>query len=156
MWWTLTTAAYHLEHDPERDRAAPNIVVGEQTFSSTSGGNSASGLNFPGAVYSDGTKLYVADTGISRVVIWNTIPTVNGASANVVVGQPNMTSFASGLSASSFGTGVNAIYTSATNELYVADASNNRVLVWNTIPSANGAAASSGYGAAEHDVRHRQ
>ena len=44
------------------------------------------------AVYSDGTHLFVADYDNNRVLIWNNIPTSNGQAANMVLGQPNMTS----------------------------------------------------------------
>ena len=44
------------------------------------------------SVTSDGQRLYVTDLGHNRVLIWNSIPTQNGQAADVVVGQPNMTS----------------------------------------------------------------
>ena len=40
-----------------------------------------------------GGKLYVADTQDNRILIYNKIPTTNNAAADVVVGQPNFTSF---------------------------------------------------------------
>jgi hypothetical protein len=50
-------------------------------------------------VYTDGNKLFVADILNQRVLIFNSIPTSNGASADVVVGQPNFTSNSSGTTA---------------------------------------------------------
>ena len=46
----------------------------------------------PVSVTTDATHMYVADLGQSRVLIFNTIPTTNGASADVVVGQPDFVS----------------------------------------------------------------
>ncbi len=46
----------------------------------------------PVSVTSDGQRLYVADLGHNRVLIWNSIPTANQQPADVVVGQPDMTS----------------------------------------------------------------
>ena len=40
----------------------------------------------------DGTKLFIADTRNNRVLIYNSIPTENNASADVVIGQPDMVS----------------------------------------------------------------
>ena len=47
----------------------------------------AATLSSPTGVLSDGTRLYVADGGNDRVLVWNTIPTVNAVPADVVLGQ---------------------------------------------------------------------
>ena len=55
-------------------------------------GVTASNLSYPTSVFSDGTKMYVADSSNNRVLIWNAIPVANTqAAANLVLGQPNMT-----------------------------------------------------------------
>jgi hypothetical protein len=41
----------------------------------------ANTLNFPRFALSDGTRLFVADGGNDRILIFNTIPTTNGAAA---------------------------------------------------------------------------
>ena len=46
-------------------------------------------LSGPMAVISDGTRLYVADAGNDRVLVWNTIPDANTVPADVILGQPN-------------------------------------------------------------------
>ena len=46
----------------------------------------------PVSVTSDGVRLFVTDLGNNRVLIWNSIPTSNGAAADVEIGQPDMTS----------------------------------------------------------------
>lgn len=121
---------------------------------------SATGMWAPAGVSSDGTHLFVADLGSSRVLIWNTIPTQLDQPADVVVGQPDMTSSiadnSSGLCKS---TGVDqnnkptyppacaatlnyprAAISDGTR-LFVADGGNDRVLIFNTIPTSNGASA---------------
>ena len=75
------------------------VVVGQANMTSAGTGLTAYNMYDPDGVYSDGVKLYVADYGNNRVLIFNTIPTTNNASANVVVGQANMTSSASGTTA---------------------------------------------------------
>ncbi len=52
----------------------------------------ASTLSFPRFALSDGTRLYIADGGNDRVLIFNSIPVSNGASADVVLGQRDFNS----------------------------------------------------------------
>jgi hypothetical protein len=46
-------------------------------------------LNFPRFALSDGNRLFVADGGNDRVLIYNTMPTESGQPADVVLGQLN-------------------------------------------------------------------
>jgi uncharacterized protein (TIGR03437 family) len=114
----------------------------------------------PVSVSSDGTRLYVADLGNNRVLIWNSIPTTNQKAADVVVGQKDMDT---GLSndapalCPSNGKDTDGKDTfparcgktldfprfalSDGTRLFIADGGNDRVLVYNTIPTQNAAAA---------------
>ncbi|MBI3556878.1 MAG: hypothetical protein HY074_11495 [Deltaproteobacteria bacterium] len=120
-------------------------VQGQPNFISSAadnGGINASALSFPRAVYSDGTRLFVADTGDNRILIWNTIPYTTRVPADVVVGQPRLTSNTAnngGISAATLNIPC-GVFSDGT-KLYVADTGNNRVLIWNTIPTTNGVAA---------------
>jgi hypothetical protein len=49
-------------------------------------------LNFPRSALSDGTRLFIADGGNDRVLIFNQIPTQNAAAADLVLGQPDLVS----------------------------------------------------------------
>jgi hypothetical protein len=122
------------------------LVLGQANFTSrlanAGGAVSASSLFQPVGIYSDGTKLYVADSNNHRILIWNTIPTSNNQAANIVLGQTNLISNSSnsgGLSASS----LNLPYDVKGDgtHLFVSDSLNGRVLIWNTLPSSNGQAA---------------
>src|SRR5215469_13539398 len=44
-------------------------------------------LNFPRYALSDGQRLYIADGGNDRILVYNSIPTTNGAEADVIIGQ---------------------------------------------------------------------
>ncbi len=46
-------------------------------------------LNFPRFALSDGTRLFVADSGNDRVLVYDEVPTENGAKADEVIGQPD-------------------------------------------------------------------
>jgi uncharacterized protein (TIGR03437 family) len=148
------------------------VNIADQTTSAAS-----NNLLTPVSVTSDGTRLFVADLGYNRVLIWNTIPTTNQQAANVEIGQPDMTT---GISDDAFSlpssTTVTpppetAVLCTASNgvdsnnsptypslceytlsfprfalsdgtNLYVADGGNDRVLIYNPIPTANAAGAS--------------
>jgi uncharacterized protein (TIGR03437 family) len=121
------------------------VVLGQPDFTTTTENLTASQNNLrePTAVASDGVHLVVADTNHNRVLIWNRIPTTNDAPADVVVGQPDFVS--SGLPSGNAPTaksmrGPQGVWIQ-NGKLYVADTQNNRVLIYNQIPTANGAAA---------------
>ena len=126
---------------PTNANQLPDIVLGQPNFNiniANGVGIGANSLSNPTSVYSDGTRVYVTDTGNHRVLIWNTIPTVNAQAASVVLGQPNFTSNIlnnGGIGAGTFNA-PSSVYTLGTR-LFVADTTNNRVLIWNTIPTNN-------------------
>ena len=120
------------------------VVLGQPDFTKTDPAlkPTQSGLRNPTAVASDGVHLVVADTDSNRVLIWNSIPTQNNQPADVVVGQPNFTSNTpvNPPNASSM-SGPQGVWIGQDGKLLVADTHNNRVMIFNRIPTANGAAA---------------
>ncbi len=132
---------------PKLSGALADVVVGQVVMSagsSNQGGLVGAGtLSFPAAAFSDGSKLYVADQINSRVLIYNAIPSANGAPASVVVGQTVLTSSGSnqGVAAAANTLSFPSDVYSDGAKLYVADRSNNRVLIYNSIPSSNNASA---------------
>jgi hypothetical protein len=127
---------------PTTNGQAADFVLGQPNLTSNTsnnGGVSGSSLNYPQGLYSDGTRLYVADKANKRVLVWNTLPSTNAQAASFALGQSNLTSNSSGSTAITMNspTGIYIIGT----KLFVADYANNRVLVWNTIPTASGQAA---------------
>ncbi len=134
---------------PTSNGQPADVVVGQDNF--TSNGISRTptnkSLRGPQGVWIQNGKLFVADTQSHRVLIWNRIPTSNGAAADVVVGQPNFTTateqdLTRAIVAPTASTLLNPVsVTTDGTRLYVADLAHNRVLIWNTIPTTNGAAA---------------
>jgi hypothetical protein len=124
-----------------------DVVVGQSDFTSNTAAVTQSGLASPARVAVAGGKMFVLDFSGNRLLIWNSIPTTNGAPASVVVGQADFTSSASGLSAASFGL-PRALWTDGTR-LVVGESTNDRVLIWNSIPTTNGVAADVVVGAAD-------
>jgi uncharacterized protein (TIGR03437 family) len=136
---------------PSANNQGADVVVGQPNFTSSTlpSGNSptASSMRGPQGVWIQNGKLYVADTQNNRVLIFNHIPASNGASADVVLGAPNFTTFAqpdltqqtTSANASNM---LNPVaVTSDGVRLFVTDLGYNRVLVWNSIPASNGAPA---------------
>lgn len=156
---------------PASNGVPADIVLGQSSFTNfvqpdltqTTVQAKADNMLNPVSVTSDGQRLFVADLGHNRVLIWNSIPTSNGAPADVVVGQPALNSTtdvpASVANNSKYLCPSNGTDTT-TNQLtfpdrcaatldfprfalsdgqrlYIADGGNNRVLVFNTIPTAN-------------------
>jgi uncharacterized protein (TIGR03437 family) len=135
---------------PTSNNQPADVVVGQPSFTSTSiPGNvpNAKAMRGPQGVWIQNGKLYVADTQYNRVLIYNTIPTSNGAAADVVLGQPNFTTFVEpDLTQQS--TGANSqnllnpvAVTSDGTRLIITDLGYNRILIWNTIPTSNAQAA---------------
>lgn len=126
---------------PTTNGQAANIVLGQTSFGPITGGNSSSKLNRPRGVWTDGTRLVVADAANHRVLIWTTFPTANGEAADLVLGQTGFdlaTAPASPTASNMDGpTGVHFDGT----RLYVADRGQNRVMVWNGFPTTNNEAA---------------
>ncbi|MGC8758689.1 MAG: hypothetical protein ACP5UT_05420 [Bryobacteraceae bacterium] len=116
----------------------------------------------PSSVWVAAGKVFVADLGMSRVLIWNSIPSRNGQPADVVVGQPDFdhpewktgATPTTHLLCASNGTDKDGKPTypdrcaatldmpravlSDGRRLFVADSGNDRVLIWNQIPTTNG------------------
>jgi len=127
---------------PTSNMKAADVVVGQPDFVSSSGnqggGPGANTIQHCRGLASDGTRLMLADRTNQRVLIWNTIPTTNNASADVVLGQPNFTSS----TANNGGIGANTLnfphgVGTDGQRIFVADSTNHRVLIWNSIPTTN-------------------
>ena len=126
---------------PTTNGAAADVVVGQSNF--TSGGSDGAGtaapntLENPAGVWSDGVKLIIGDNENHRVLIFNRVPTVNNASADIVIGAPNFTTDSSGCAANKFSSVQGVI--SDGKRLITAEWGNARILIWNSIPTANNA-----------------
>lgn len=135
---------------PSSNNQPADVVVGQSSFTTNSlpGGTgnyvpNDKSMKGPQGVWIQDGKLYVADTQNHRVLIFNSIPTQNGASANVVLGQPDFQTF---VEPDLVQAGVNASPTTLLNpvsvtsdgvRLFVTDLGHNRVVVWNQIPTRN-------------------
>ncbi|MCX7632662.1 MAG: NHL repeat-containing protein [Turneriella sp.] len=119
------------------------VVIGQPDFSSNSpnggGAVNAAGLNFPASVaVSAQGQLFVSDTTNNRVLIFNSIPKNHGQPADYAIGQPDLDSNLinhGGLAWPQrlFAPLMVSIYH---GKLFIVDHDNNRVLVFNSLPSS--------------------
>ncbi len=144
-------------------QADANLVIGQKDLAS--GGANAYGMTASslsgtdGPPASDGTSLFVSDAQNHRVLVYNPIPTANTPAASFALGQPNLTTTTANTGGASPATmNSPAGLAIAGTRLAVADRGNNRVLLWNAIPTGansaadvilgqpNGSSTSSNYG----------
>ena len=128
----------------------PDVVVGQTGFTTNSFPGdtpSATSLRGPQGVWIQNGQLFIADTQNDRVLIYKSIPTTNGAAADIVLGQPNMTTWVQvNIADQTTSAAANNMLspvsvTSDGTRLFVADLGFNRVLIWNSIPTSNQQAA---------------
>jgi sugar lactone lactonase YvrE len=136
-----------------KNQPKANLVYGQTAFNTSNGNTSANTLITPLGVAVDSISgtLWILDGGNNRVLRFDSAHknTVNGPSANQVLGQFSFSSNSPGTSQTTFtidiysATGNLLYYDHATGNLWVGDNSNNRVLLFNNAKSlSNGAPAS--------------
>jgi len=86
-------------------------------------------MNFPRFALSDGTRLFVADSGNDRILVYDEIPTANGAKADQVIGQPDFVALTDAVGPGNMRSPT-SLALDDNNNLYVADPFVRRVLVF--------------------------
>lgn len=138
---------YALDENNQQTDFLADIVLGQAGFSSTDsnrGGEIGAGtLSAPTGIHYDtaNQRLYVADTGNNRVLIWTNPITQSGQAADLVLGQSSFTASAPFVSNRSLASPTSVAVHTGTNMVAVADRDNNRIMIWSSLPSANGQAA---------------
>lgn len=120
---------------PTSSNTPPDIVLGQKNFYSNNPSHGMDGLNWPSQISIGGGKLVVADTDNNRILIWNSMPTVNDQPADLeIVGQssflsPSLINWPWG------------VWTNGT-KLAVTSTFGGSVLIWDTFPTHNNESAS--------------
>jgi sugar lactone lactonase YvrE len=113
---------------------AADKVFGQPDFTSSTannGGISASTLSGPrGVAVDDNSNLYVADTNNNRILVYRNPNTLDNV-ADFVIGQANFATLGFGTTNAKLN-GPRGIAIDSSNNLYVADTNNNRVLEFDT------------------------
>jgi len=119
---------------------APNCAPNDTDNNGTIDTPTASTLFFPESIWTDGTRLVVADKGNRRVLIWDSFPTTNFQAADRVLGQANFNASDNPSLASATNLRPQDI-TSNGNQLFVADTAFSRIMIWDEWPTENNQAA---------------
>ncbi len=119
---------------PEENGAHADVVIGQTDFNTNVAGETPDKLDYPtdACVGIDG-RLYIADTGNDRVLVFDVIPEVNGVAADGVIGQDNFESHIEGTTQHLMNSPT-SVSMSPYGQLVVSDWDNNRVLVYESVP----------------------
>ncbi|MCX7827372.1 MAG: hypothetical protein N2689_17720, partial [Verrucomicrobiae bacterium] len=114
-----------------------DLMLGGFGFNNTGG---PLRFNHPTGLASDGKALLVADRWNNRVLIWKTAPTKN-TPPDLVLGQPDFTQNNPGTGKHQLNWPGNIAITPDGSRIAVTDTNNDRILLWNSFPTKNGAPA---------------
>jgi len=117
-----------------------DYVLGQPDFKSNTGGVTASLMNTPKGVEYDAQndRLFVADSINSRVLIFDVSTITNGMDASYALGPSDLVSsgyYSRGTTAANLDYPVGVTYDAGNERLFVVDATDNRVLVFDVDPS---------------------
>lgn len=126
---------------PTSNGADANFVLGQPNFTANAYGVTANTLWGPETAVAYNGALLVADYDNNRILVWHTLPMTTQVAADVVIGQPDMTTNTPGCTQAKLHRPESLAVVNG--KLLVADNRNNRVLVWNAIPTTNGVPADS-------------
>jgi hypothetical protein len=137
--WNHRVLIWHRR--PTQSHQRPDVVLGQADFDrgdSNRGQDqaTASTLFWPYCVSWDGAHLWVADTGNRRVLMWDGLPQCHGEAASLVLGQPDFNHRDENGGAVPTAASMrwpHAISFPA-GGLCVADAGNNRLMLWHRVP----------------------
>ncbi len=124
---------------PSATGTLPDVVVGQDTFTTSLSGTSATTFSYPTSAVIANGRLLVADQNNNRVLVWSTVPASNGAAADMVLGQQDFSTRDDDDEAEEMNRP--ASVWSDGFRLLVADSGNHRVLYWSLFPQQSGAEA---------------
>lgn len=121
-----------------------DLVIGQASSSVTApnrgGVASALTLNGPTGLFYDQVRqrLYISDTGNNRVLIYTSAIYADGQAANIVLGQGDFVTTNAAATRALFSAPEGVTVNPSSGAVAVVDRGNNRVLLWNSAPTANG------------------
>lgn len=124
------------------DRTA-DVVLGQPNFSANASGNTAHSMSGPWAVAVDSSRerLYVADAGNNRVLVFNVSSPTNGMDATAVLGQTGFGLSGATRTVDGMSDPEGLAYDADGRRLFVGDVGNRRVLVFDLAAVATGLSA---------------
>ncbi len=130
---------YNLNVDGSLVDKNADVVLGQNNLSSALVARTQNGLYKPWGLAYDAVnnRLFVADQGNNRILVFNTDPAVltNGMRADFVLGQSDYNNYSANISQSGLDAPYHLAFDSTSSSLFVVDYNNNRVLVYNVSTS---------------------
>lgn len=123
---------------PTSDGVAADYVIGQADFderAEKSGSDGAGWTRFPRGIFATADKLYVANTGHHRVLIYDLPIAQNQQLASGVVGQNDYTTVSNANGSDRY-TSPSAVILEG-SRMFVLDGGHSRVMVYNAIPNSN-------------------
>jgi 6-phosphogluconolactonase (cycloisomerase 2 family) len=114
-------------------------VLGQSDFTSNSAGTTQAKMSTPNGIALDlNNRLFVAETGNHRVLVFDVTSITDGENAINVLGQTDFTSSSSSTSQSKFNYPAGLAYNNALSRLFVSESTNDRVTVFDTLVITDG------------------
>ncbi|PAW60713.1 MAG: hypothetical protein B9S36_07660 [Verrucomicrobiia bacterium Tous-C2TDCM] len=131
----------HLKPNAKANGARADVMLGQAAYGPPSFMTSQQILHYPGGLVVDANgTLFVSSYATHRILVWENAATLgDGAPADRVIGQPNFTAMADGLSQSEFFIPKH-LEIDEEGTLLVADQGNHRILVFRNAASLSGEA----------------
>jgi DNA-binding beta-propeller fold protein YncE len=125
--------------DAPADRI-PDYVLGQANFYSNAVATTQTGLSAPTGIDYDsaGNRLFVADLTNSRIIVYDVAAITNGEGAVNVLGQVNFTTATAATTQLGLSSPRQIDFDPASNQLFVADTGNNRVMVFDVTTIVDG------------------
>lgn len=144
---------YNLDATNSLTDRIPDYVIGQSSMAgnpdcSTVSASSLGGSYGSPVIDTKNNRLFVVDIGNKRVLVYNLGSLATGMSASYVLGQPNFTTNSNNTTQDGLSFPGGASYDPDGERLFVADTSNNRVIVYdvNPVSIANGSNALNQFG----------
>ena len=153
--WNHRVLIWH--QAPRASHVPADIVLGQADFASGASNRGADAPNaeslfWPYGVHWDGACLWVADSGNRRVLGWHGLPGRNGQAADRVLGQRDFSCRDENGGGDPSAASLRWPHAIATwrGRLCIADAGNNRVMVWDRPPQSDNAPCDHVLGQTDH------
>lgn len=121
---------------PGTSNASMSYVVGQNDFVSTAPGRSDAAVAMPQQLLVHNDLYYLLEYDNARMLVFDSAPWLAPRTASAVLGQPDFTTKDTSCTVLNFDRPETMMI--ADGKLFIADSHHNRVLIWNTVPTATG------------------
>ncbi len=143
---------------PTKSNQQPDMVLGQPNFNSNAAGLSATNMNWPMGIATDGKRLIVGDANNDRVLVWNEFPTRNGQPADLVLGAPDFNTWPNNVNGGCERDPTTRIYWpwdiwTDGEKLIIGSTGGGGTLIWKSFPTGNNQPADIVLGAENFSTR---